>query len=490
MSKSRLPANWSVIAHVRRLFARIMLQCRSRAPRRTGRRVIIDASSTDTMNPTYHRPRNLPRNLAGAFAACMLIALFAGDPGSARATSPPAHSAGKASSTTLVISGAGDGHGVGMSQEGALGFAQHGYSYQSILSHYYTGTELGQAPSTTSIRVLLQGNRRRASFSGASTIGGHPANPASTYTVRLAGHDVKVSGSGISTSATSLSVTGAGPLKLTGAGENGVSNGTYRGSLSFVPALHGGLNVINVVRLEQYVQGTVAGEMPSSWPLAALESQAIASRTYAITANAGPAGEFNVYSDTRSQLYRGVLGESARSNAAVQATSGQVVMYNGKPAITFFFASSGGKTEDVQDAFSGAAAEPWLRGVLDPFDQGPEHSWSITMSFAAAASRLNGLVRGSFRGIEVLKRGFSPRILSAYVLGSAGNTLVSGEELAARLALNDSWAYFSVRGTSGLKAEPDRSGAAPQSAQPATPQATSAPPGELPTTGQGGTSAG
>ena len=45
-----------------------------------------------------------------------------------------------------MIKGAGYGHGVGMSQEGALGYAQHGYSYQAILAHYYTGTALGSVP--------------------------------------------------------------------------------------------------------------------------------------------------------------------------------------------------------------------------------------------------------------------------------------------------------------------------------------------------------
>ena len=119
--------------------------------------------------------------------------------------------------------------------------------------------------------------------------------------------------------------------------------------------------------------------------------------------------------------------------------------YAGQPAITYFFASSGGMTESIQNAFPGAAPEPWLRGVPDPYDQGPEHSWTESMSFATAAARLRGLVKGAFRGIEVLRRGYSPRIVSAYVLGSAGHTLVSGPELEERLGLDDTWAYFSVR---------------------------------------------
>jgi SpoIID/LytB domain protein len=290
---------------------------------------------------------------------------------------------GAGGEATLVIHGAGAGHGVGMSQEGALGYAEHGWPYNAILAHYYTGTALGQAPAGTMVKVLI-GSR------------------------------------------------------------------------------------VKTLPLESYVRGVVAAEMPASWPLAALEAQAVASRTYAITADAG-GSRFDVYSDTRSQVYLGKAAETAATNGAIAATAGQVATYDGQPAITYYFASSGGRTEDVQYAFPGAAAQPWLVGVADPYDQGPAHRWTLSLSFAAAGRRLNGLVKGSFRGIEVLARGSSPRVLTAYVLGSAGRTLSTGGELAARLGLDDTWAYFSVRRGASVVAEPDRSGqSAPASPSPAT----------------------
>jgi len=209
--------------------------------------------------------------------------------------------------------------------------------------------------------------------------------------------------------------------------------------------------------IETYVRGVVAAEMPASWPMAALESQAIASRTFALTSDVG-GSRFDVYSDTRSQMYLGKAAETAATNGAIAATAGQVVTYAGKPAITYYFAASGGHTEDVQDAFPGAAAQPWLVGVADPYDQGPEHSWTKSLSFAVASKRLSGLVKGTFEGIEVLTRGSSPRILTAYVLGSGGRTLVSGGELAARLGLDDAWAYFSVKRGANVVSEPDHSG--------------------------------
>ncbi len=253
--------------------------------------------------------------------------------------------------------------------------------------------------------------------------------------------------------------------------------------------------------LERYVRGVVSAEMPSEWPLAALEAQAIASRTYALTAHAGDRSkigrQFDVYADTRSQVYRGAAAETAQTNAAVAATAGQIVTYAGNPAITYFFADSGGMTEDVQNAWPGSEPQPWLRGVSDPYDSGNQAHWKLSMSFATAAARLRGLTKGTFRGIEVLKRGYSPRILTAAILGSRGNTRVGGDELAERLGLQDTWAYFSVRSGAGpVKPEPDHSGGSPAAtplgpvAAPAGPQGGSAAPGAAQSATAGGTLAG
>jgi stage II sporulation protein D len=234
------------------------------------------------------------------------------------------------------------------------------------------------------------------------------------------------------------------------------------------------------VPLERYVRGVVAAEMPSGWPLAALEAQAVASRTYALTSHAG-GSHFDVYSDSRSQVYRGVAAETASTNAAVAATAGQIVLYRGEPATTYFFASSGGMTENIEDSFVGSQPQPWLRAVADPYESTASR-WSANLSFPAAAARLHGLVKGAFRGIAVLTRGVSPRVVSAEVLGSAGATTVSGPELAARLGLASTWAYFAVRERDILRGEPDRSGrrrslpgGSPMAAPPPLPEPPPAP---------------
>jgi stage II sporulation protein D len=305
------------------------------------------------IDPTYHRIRRCLAVLLATFASALLGA-----------------SASRAAD--LVITGGGYGHGVGMSQEGALGYAEHGASYRAILAHYYSGSAIGAAPTGAQVRVLIGGT-------------------------------------------------------------------------------------VHKIALETYVRGVVAAEVSASWPLAALEAQAVASRTYALTAHAG-GSKFDVYADTRSQVYRGVAAQTPQTDAAVAATSGQIVTYQGQAATTYFFASSGGRTENIEDSFIGSAPAPWLRGVVDQYERGDLHTWKLALSFSAAAAKLRGLVRGSFQGIEVVKRGFSPRIVSAYVLGSAGRTLVSGPALASHLGLYSSWAYFSTREGASVKAEPDRSG--------------------------------
>ncbi len=135
-------------------------------------------------------------------------------------------------------------------------------------------------------------------------------------------------------------------------------------------------------------------------------------------------------------------------------------------------------TESVENAFPGSEPEPWLRGVSDPYDAGPVTRWTRALSFASAAKRLGGLLKGSFRGIEVLTRGVSPRIVTADVLGSRGTTKVDGPELAAALGLQSTWAYFSVKSGSHVTREPDLSKSTPPApSAPAEPAAPATPVG-------------
>jgi len=190
--------------------------------------------------------------------------------------------------------------------------------------------------------------------------------------------------------------------------------------------------------------------MPSSWHPEALQAQAVAARSYAIATD--KPGPFDHYPDTRSQVYRGVAGETASSNAAVAATAGQVLTYGGRPAVTYFFSTSGGHTENVENVFLGADPQPYLRGVPDPYDGGsPYHRWRLRLSTARLNRLLSGYVLGRFRRLEVIKRGASPRIVTARVRSSFGTKLITGPTLRARLGLRDTWARFTTVRTSAQR---------------------------------------
>jgi stage II sporulation protein D len=387
----------------------------------------------------------------------------------ALALAPPAQGA-----SSLVIGGAGFGHGVGFSQYGALGAARAGLDAPRILRHYYTGTALGRLTSSPTVRVLLDDGRASYTVSGVVRVGTRAIDPGRAYRVTAGGAGLVLrdaaSGRARFTSVAPMVLEArAGGLQATG--------GTYRGRLEIRPAA-GGLMAVNAIGLEEYVAGVIAAEMPASWPAEALRAQAIAARTYAITSNAGgTGGAFTQYEDTRSQVYRGVGAETPSTSAAVRATAGQVVTYEGRPVTTFFFSTSGGRTENVENSFLGATPKPWLKSVRDPWDRvSPHHRWKpLRMSLARASTLLGGSVKGTLREIRVVQRGVSPRVVRATVIGSGGRTTVTGPQLRKAFGLRDTWMRLRVfttnagRGTPAPPvppASPDLPGALPSPAKP------------------------
>ena len=350
--------------------------------------------------------------------------------------------------TSVVLRGAGYGHGVGMSQYGALGMAQHGWDYRRILGYYYQGTAVGRLSSAPTVRVLLQSGRSSYRISGAASAGAMRLDPAVTYTATSGdGRVVLRRGAkdlGSVAGTLRLSAPAGGAVTLAGPAANGVSGGAYRGAID-VTRSGGALIAVNTVPLEQYVAGVIAAEMTAGWPAEALKTQAVAARTYAITTNAGGLGDlFTQYADTRSQMYRGVSAETPSTNAAAKATSGEVVTYAGEPVVTYFFSTSGGKTENVENSFIGSDPKPWLKGVVDPFDTvSPVHRWGpLRFSLGDAARRLGGYVHGRLLRIKVVQRGFSPRIVRAQVVGSRGTSAITGPQLRRAFGLRDSWITF------------------------------------------------
>ena len=206
-----------------------------------------------------------------------------------------------------VVSGHGFGHGVGMSQYGAYGYAKHGKGYRFILGHYYSGTTIGTLSGAAGRARAARRQRRRrrrsatrpAPAAGRSTRGAatSPAGSAAAVQLRAAG------GRALANCGRKLRAAGRGRVSIGGS--------VYRGALEVVPTAEsrGSLNAVNALPVDQYVKGVVPNESPASWPLAALEAQAVAARSYALADQVGGNG-FDLYADTRSQVYGGLESEA------------------------------------------------------------------------------------------------------------------------------------------------------------------------------------
>ncbi len=347
---------------------------------------------------------------------------------------PAAHARGSvkaaAGAATFVVTGHGWGHGVGMSQYGAYGYAQKGVGYEKIVLHYFPGTELGQAP-VSKVRVLL------TSGVGTLTIGS-----AADFRVKDATgavHDV-TAGKYTLTPALKLKVDGAsaaralpGPLLFQPGTTPLQLKHPYRGSVQ-VDVVRGKLRAINVVGLEQYLYGVVPSEMPFTWAPEALKAQAVVARSYALATRR--TGAFDLYPDTRSQVYLGIEHEKPSTSAAVDGTAGQVVLYQGLVAKTFFFSTSGGRTASAEDVWGDPV--PYLVSVSDPYDSiSPHHTWGpVAFTGTALAKRLK--MKGRVMDVQAALNS-SGRVKTLTVVGSQGTIEMPGTSVRTRLGIQSTW---------------------------------------------------
>ena len=389
---------------------------------------------------------------------------------------------------SFVFGGAGWGHGVGLSQYGAKGMAEAGSTAAQILSHYYTGTTV--APLTDSMDIRVQVHQ--AATLTASTTGGVmrlrtsatdaigvPAGALVSFTV--------VSGQARASFTTLDPVLGtvvhslvgatifvewdgtrfynpAGPAALTTVTGSG---GVYRHGRLEMSVVGGLVNAVNVVRLhDEYLYGIA--EMPSSWASAALDAQAIIARGYAL-ANMGSLKSgcnCNVYDTVKSQSFTGWSKENEtvgttnyglRWKAAVNRTSvgltqGNVVEYQGNMVTTYYYSSSGGRTENSEDAWS--AALPYLRSVADPWSIDPKNnptyaSWTRTLTQASVAGAF-GLTDVASLDLSQRTAGGAVKVATATSSTGATGTINGSENLRARLGLPSGWVSRPALRVAGL----------------------------------------
>lgn len=384
---------------------------------------------------------------------------------------PPSASAAEpypvAQTGSLLIEGHGYGHGHGMSQYGARGAARRGLSAAQIVAFYYPGTALVTAADVT-LRVGLTSSGQDVTVLARSGLGATWPGGGTTLPALGTGQwRLVADGGGLaiqySTAGGWATWWGQLPAQV-----DFVGNGSpvrmfrdantsidYRGTVGGVRSASG-VTAVNRVSLEDYVRGVVPREMPSSWETEAVRAQVIAARSYARYAlENGAGGATDICDTTACQVYGGMaqyrdgvptgVGETAATNAAVDATRGEVVTWNGRTAFTQFSASDGG--------WMTAGSKPYLVSAADPYEQfgeSPYYSWTRTVSAAQMAAALGW---SAVTGFTVTARDgagdWGGRVTSAVIGGLSNGQAVSrslsGDGLAWVLGVYSP--YLHVRGS-------------------------------------------
>jgi len=362
----------------------------------------------------------------------------------------------------ITFYGRGYGHGVGMSQYGARGRALAGQLAPEILAHYYSGATLGTGDPATIVRVLVLNGFMATPVSPATIVGRggpwtidgvarlFPANSrvilvptapgATTWSLRVrSAIGLTIYRAMVSRS---LVVRPASPTSLLQLVPKAAVSNLYRGLLRI--RLTATVAVINHVPVDTYLRGVIPLEMPAAWPAEALKAQAIAARSYALRRIHPTIGTYDIYDDTRAQVYRGQRAENPATDAAIAATSGAVLMSGTTIANALFHSADGGWTENNENVFvspSGAIiAGPvsYLRGASDrapdgaSYDQAsPYATWQTATYTADALSAILATDArtnvGSLASLDLSRRGVSGRLIRVTIVGNLGTKSVSGD---------------------------------------------------------------
>lgn len=209
---------------------------------------------------------------------------------------------------------------------------------------------------------------------------------------------------------------------------------SYRGYMEIGRYGRNDLSAVNVINLDEYLYSVVMSEIYASWPEETLKAQSVAARTfavyYSVVANKYPNDPFDLDDTVNSQVYKGYSIEDERVNAAVDATSNELIYYEGSVIPAYFFASSGGRTENSENVWTGTV--PYLKSVPDIYEQEPErHPWIKTYTASEIASKLSdrGVSVGTVTSIEA--RGYSDagRVITLRIHGTNGSYDLDKEKM-------------------------------------------------------------
>ena len=241
---------------------------------------------------------------------------------------------------------------------------------------------------------------------------------------------------------------------VTGVGETRTwfADYKYRGGFQYFRRGGGNLTVINVVTLEDYVNGVICYEMGRNWPIEALKAQAVCARTYVLkNLNKHGSYGFDICTSTGCQVYHGMgslrtdYGPTAVSMQAVAETAGMVAVYNGKLAETPYSSSFGGASEDAKNVWgtNTATEHPYLRGVTDPYEadansQNSRSSWIVRYTAAELTQRLQSQGLGVGTSVDHLVLTYSPQgnVIQAVVHWKNGQSnTISASNIRSRFGV-------------------------------------------------------
>ncbi len=192
------------------------------------------------------------------------------------------------------------------------------------------------------------------------------------------------------------------------------------------------------IRIERYVEGVLAAEVPSDWPMEALKAQAVASRTFVMfKLQNRRQNKFDVYADIRDQSFKRKRKKSLRIEKAVKSTRGEILIFNGKIAEALFHSSCGGYTANSKDVFGGRV--PYLRSVKCGFcGERKKHSWifKVTRSELSSLLKKRGIAVGRRPAVRVVLRDFHGRAVKVAVWGGGGRRVLGASAFRSLLGYN------------------------------------------------------
>lgn len=211
----------------------------------------------------------------------------------------------------------------------------------------------------------------------------------------------------------------------------------YRGVIKVI-ATDDGLNVINIIPLDEYLAGVINKEISSHWSSDVVKAQAIIARGYALTQKRKKADELYHLSATNiDQVYGGSASEDRSARRAVSSTRGEVVTYNGEIALTLYHSNAGGITESAANVWGGDY--PYLKSVRSSYDKkAPRYEWTFAVNAATLAKKLRagGFEIDKIKSINIKKKSLSKRVVLLEVRGKHTRVELSGEGLRSILGYN------------------------------------------------------